>query len=78
MYNKDMEATTAQIERTTREWSQIASEPVRVEQIRGAMYAYGSELACLRLYRKFNGAPNVTSAYSANMQTWFFRVETDF
>lgn len=68
-----MEST--KIHRAAREWSEIAGEPVSVEEIKGTLYAYGSELACLRLYRKWTGAKNVTSGYSTNMKTWYFRVE---
>lgn len=65
----------ALIERAEREWSEIAKESLTVEQISGALYAYGSELACLRLYHKWQGGRKVRAAYSENLKTWYFRVE---
>ena len=55
------------------EWSEIAGESVTVEMTNTSnpIYAFGSELAVLRLYRKCNGK-NCTAAYSTNLQTWYF------
>lgn len=64
--------TPAQLARTARDWSNIAGEPVTVEQISGALYAFGSELATLRLFRKM---PSKRQGYSENMQTFYFCVE---
>jgi hypothetical protein len=55
----------------------IAKEPLTVEQVRAAMYYFGSELACLRLFAKINtfGAahhPHARVGYSANRSTWYF------
>jgi len=65
-------ATLAQLNRTQDEYSAIAGEPVRVEQIAGTIYAFGSEIATLRLFRKM---PNMRQGYSANMQTYYFSVD---
>lgn len=64
--------TPAQLARTARDWSNIAGEPVTVEQISGALYAFGSEVATLRLFRKM---PNKRQGYSENMKTFYFCVE---
>ena len=67
-----MEATPNQIARTQRDYSAIAGEPVTVEQIGSAIYAFGSELGTLRLFRKM---PNMRQGFSENMKTFYFCVE---
>ncbi len=72
--------TTAQLDRTARDLSLIAKEQVAVEQISGALYAFGSELAVLRIFAKYNanGAvhnPNCRIGFSQNMQMHFFSLE---
>ena len=57
-------------ERATKEWSRLAGEPVRVEDVGGTLYAYGSELACLRLWYKMGMGK---AAYSSNLKTWYWR-----
>lgn len=63
---------TALIKRTQADYSQIAGEPVTVEIIGSALYAFGSELATLRLFRKM---PNKRQGYSTNMETFYFSVD---
>jgi hypothetical protein len=67
--------TETQQKRAEQEWSAISGEPVKVEQIGGTLYAYGSELACLRLEHKFGTCPRIKAGYSTNLETWYFRVE---
>ena len=64
--------TKGQIQRTTREWSQFAGEPIIIEAttVDAPVRAFGSELACLRLYRVFHGKGRC--AYSENLRTWYF------
>lgn len=64
--------TQARLNRAKSEYSAIAGEPVRVEAIGGTLYAYGSEIATLRLFRKM---PNMRQGYSANLETFYFSVE---
>jgi len=73
--------TDAQAARTTRMFAEIAREPVEMEKIRGTYYALGSELACLRIFAKYqaNGTvhnPKARVGYSANKQRWFFALDT--
>jgi hypothetical protein len=71
--------TPAQLARLTAEWSAKAGEPVTVERIGGAFYAFGSELAALRLaYAYRHTAPDkVRATWSENRKSWFFRLETE-
>jgi hypothetical protein len=64
--------TEMQQERTKREWSAIAGEAINIEQIGSTIYAYGSELATLRLFRKM---PSMRQGFSANFETFFFCVD---
>jgi len=52
------------------EWSSIAGEELKVEMIKGELFAYGSELAVLRLFNHFNGQG--TAEYSLNLETWYY------
>ncbi len=62
-------ATCEQMSRVIRDWSEYAGETVKVEQVGGAMYAFGSELALLRLhYRMKSGRVE----FSENLSTWFY------
>jgi hypothetical protein len=70
-----MTATPAQIERTAKDWNRIAGETVEVEQVGSAMYAYGSELATLRLLKAFRETSAARQNYSANLETWYFCIE---
>lgn len=59
------------------QWERLAGEEITIKVCSGALYAFGSELATLRLYRKFaRHNPNLmTQDYSQNLQQWFFRQE---
>lgn len=68
----DMAFTPQYKARAEKEWSKIAGEPVTVEgqSIDGPLYAFGSELACLRLYHKMMGKGR--TAYSKNRDSWYY------
>lgn len=67
-----MKFSETQIARAAAEWSKIAKEDVTVEQTGGTLYAFGSELACLRLFHAFRGTSTARVEYSTNLSTWFF------
>lgn len=61
--------------------SDIAKEPVTVEMVKGVTYGFGSELACLRIFAKYNtnGAapdPKVRVGYSVNLASWFVSIDS--
>lgn len=64
--------TETQLARVQKDYSAIAQEPVTVESIGGVLYAFGSEIATLRLFRKM---PNMRQGFSKNMGVFFFAVE---
>ena len=69
-----MKITQNQVNRVTHDYTVIAKEPVQVEFITGAMFVYGSELACLRLHLKMPGRV----AFSTNLDTWFYTRDMKF
>lgn len=60
---------TALAIKASKEWSTLAQEPVEVEQIRATLYAYGSELACLRLEHIMRHG---RAGWSVPMQSWYW------
>lgn len=48
-----MNMTESQRNRAALQWSSIAGEPIRFENNGSMVAAYGSELACLRLFHSF-------------------------
>jgi len=75
-----MQATSAQLARLERDLSKMAGEAVKVEQTSDAYYAFGSELATLRIFAKYNsfGAihnSKVRCGYSENLKSFYFVIE---
>ena len=67
-----MIGTGQQISRTKTEWERIAGESLEVEQVSGALYAFGSELATLRLLAKYRSIDAANVGYSASLDTHYF------
>lgn len=69
------------LKRVQQDWEQIAGETMDVEYIKGTMYGYGSELACLRLEHKYNLNARTSTLgkarafFSKNLNTWTFALE---
>lgn len=77
-----MTVTAAQFTRTTRQMSDIAKEPVELEQIGSGLYAFGSELATLRIFAKYNSNGTIHNAgcrcgYSENLGKFYFVIDLD-
>lgn len=66
----------AQTQRVRDEFTRRASEPVTVEEIGGTFYAFGSELATLRLLKAYRHCGERADAgYSDNRESFYFRLE---
>lgn len=72
----ELTITQTKIDLVQAEWSELAKEPIRVEHIGGTLYAFGSELATLRIYHKFRGKGRV--AYSENCQSWYYSKDLEY
>ncbi|MFN8962415.1 MAG: hypothetical protein ACK5YV_12785 [Betaproteobacteria bacterium] len=71
-----MTTTQNQISRIAQDWSKIAKEPVKVENVSGTIYGFCSEIAALRLANKYrNSGDSAKADFSKNLNTWFFRIE---
>ena len=58
------------------EFEKHAKETLKVEQIADSLYAFGSELACLRLGHMYRYCGDKSFVgYSKPRKTWFFRLE---
>ena len=65
------------IERVEKDWVKIARESITVQQIGGAIYAFCSEIAALRLFHEYRATDEskIHANYSENLKTWFFRLD---
>ena len=64
------------LERTEKEWSEIAGGPLRIQEIKGTIYAFGCELSCLRLAYAFRrSGDRAKFGFSENLNTFYFRLE---
>ena len=61
--------TDEMVSRAEKEWSIHAGEPIHCEDIGGTLYAFGSELAMLRLEHKMRCG---RAQWSENLQTWSY------
>jgi uncharacterized protein YneR len=71
-------ATPEQIKRTEQDWTAYAKERVRVEEIGGTLYGFASELATLRIYRKYGAMNNVSQGFSSNLGSFYFSLTPRF
>ena len=62
------------LNRHKKEWSILAGEPVEIKIYENDIYAFGSELACLRLYYKFRNCEvdKIKVAFNKSIGSWFF------
>ncbi len=72
-----MEITANDIQRVKTNWENISKEVVKVEFISGTLYGYCTELASLRLLKAYRGTDKSDCGYSENLETHYFRLETD-
>jgi len=65
------------LKRVKQQWEETAKETIEVEQIKGAIYGFGTELAVLRIEHGYRGSnpEKVRAGYSENMKSWYFVLE---
>jgi hypothetical protein len=79
-WKNDEKGSQEQINRVKKDWERMAQEPINVEYIKGTFYGYGSELACLKIFMKYNIMERnfkTNTNYSGLAKSWYFRLETD-
>ena len=70
--------TTQQLHRLQEHFTRLAGAGVRVEEISGAIYVFGSELATLRLLKLYRTAAHVLHGFSENLDTWYIAIELKY
>jgi hypothetical protein len=66
------------VERTQKDWSEYAGENIVVEEIGGTLYGFGSEIATLRIFKKYGACKNVRQGYSENLGKFYFSLTPQF
>ena len=67
--------TKAQIAYIEKYLNSEAGEKGEVEDIKGCIYYFGSELATLRLLKHYRGNDNARQGWSENLDTFYFSIE---
>lgn len=67
--------TKNQLARIGKDLAGIAGEPVEVEEIKGLVYVFGSELATLRLLLQYRNNPNARVGHSIPRDSYYFSLE---
>ena len=68
--------TPNQLHRVSAEWDKVAGENLAFEEIGGVFYAFGTELATLRLLKFYRDCGDkVKAGYSENTLRHYFRLE---
>lgn len=67
--------TENQLKRVQQDFKVIAGEEMEVENIQGVIYAFGSEVATLRLLKQYRHVPKARAEYSENMKSHYFVLE---
>ncbi len=63
------------IKRLKQNWAITAKEPIEIQVIKGIAYAYGSELATLRLIYSYRLTKHAYKGYSTNLETHYFSLD---
>ena len=64
--------------RAASEFSKHGKETMTAEYIKGTIYGFGSELACLRCYHVYRGSLDIKFGFSKNIGTWYFSYSTKY
>lgn len=65
---------TDYLKRVLIDWQNKANEKLKISYSKGTLYCYGSELATLRLYKKYNSVKRTETrqGYSENLKSFYF------
>jgi hypothetical protein len=79
-FSRDSEGRVSleQVRKVKCEWTNIAMAQLQFDIVNNTFYAYGSELACLRLLKEFRNNEYARQSYSDNLETHFFSMDFDY
>ncbi len=73
-----MMITETQLNRCGADWKHYAKESIKMETNGcSVIYGFGSELATLRIFKKYHGCKHVRHEYSEARQSWFVSLEVN-
>lgn len=75
------QVTATQLQRFKETVESYSLEPMRVEKIKGTLYAYGSELAMLRLIHRYLhtvARGKARGGYSHSLETHYFSIDLSY
>ena len=75
--NNLMKMTQSGFDRTAKMFQEIAGEQVHVEFFASAFWVLGSELATLRLLKKYRECENASQGYSENRESFYFMLNME-
>jgi hypothetical protein len=72
---KLVEMSDQQLDKIKKMWEAKAKEKLEIEDIKGTVYAFGSEVATLRLLKEYRTNKKARADYSTNMKKFYFSLE---
>ena len=70
--------TEERLNRLAADWKSYANEPISMDTNGSTViYGFGSELATLRIMKKYREAKNVRHEWSDSRQSWFVSLRVD-
>lgn len=70
------EITKNQFDRTVEMLNKMAGESMHIRFSSGAFWAFGSELATLKLAKQYKDCDGTSQGYSVNLETHYFMLES--
>jgi len=70
---ENLEYYTARIKK---DWEHTAKESIDVQLINNTFYGFCSEIASLRLLKKYRNSIKADCGFSDNLKSFYFRLET--
>lgn len=70
-----MQLSTEKLTRIKKDWERIAGEKVEVELTNEYIYGFGSELATLRIFKKYRYCENFSQDYNKNINKFFVSLD---
>lgn len=69
------QVTESQLARVKQDWDMWTKEDIKVELCNDTIYGFCSEIASLRLLKKYRECSKAKSFYASNRETYVFALE---